>query len=368
MWDHTSPGRYLQQVVSHPERQVGVALDPGGHHSGAVPVTRHHERVIDGDPELHVVPEGLEAEVRVLLEDAHHLRAAPAAEGLLQVVGQVPVVQRDHRLHADLLQPPEERPVVVGADLVVAPARPVGEHPGPGQGEAVVADPELPDGSDVGVDVVVAVAAHVPGGHPVPSARKGVPNGEPLAVLLERALHLVRGRAHRPHEVPGEGVVEERLVSGVRHFAEATPRFQASVGFGGAEGGEEREEGEQGAHGSGLFGPRTSSSPLRSSPDHAWGVPVIKQGTAEWSQPAVNPPHAPPLQTCQWLPRAPDARRSPGTTWWWEIPKDQSPVERGQFDPWCLIERGRGRRETQVPEPPPGLHSAITIHPQLLIS
>ncbi|KAA8586860.1 hypothetical protein FQN60_000696 [Etheostoma spectabile] len=95
-----------------------------------------------------------------------------AAEGLLEVVGQVPVVERDHRLHADLPQPLDECP--------------------------------LPDGSDVGVDVVIAVAANVPGSHPVPTARKSVPNGEPLAVLLKCALHLVRRRSHGPYEIPGE--------------------------------------------------------------------------------------------------------------------------------------------------------------------
>ncbi len=205
---------------------------------------RHHKRVIDGDPILHIIPESLETELGVVLKNPHELRVAPAAQRLLEVIRQVPVVERDHRLHADLLQPLDERPVVVGADFVATLAGAVGKYPGPGQGEPVVADPELPDGSNVGVDVVIAVAADVPGGHPVPPARKSVPNGEPLAVLLKRALHLVRRRAHRPYEVFGEGIVEESLVPWIRQFAETPPRFQTSVWLCGGRGeGEKSQKG-----------------------------------------------------------------------------------------------------------------------------
>lgn len=225
------PCTHFEQVVSHPQREVGVVLQPGSDHSGAVAVPRHHERVIDGDPPLDIAPKGVEAEIRVVFENLHELRVAPATEGLLEVLGQVPVVERHHRLHSDLLQAPDERAVIVGAELVVTPAGAVGKYPGPRQGEPVVADPELFDGSDVSGEVVVAVAAHVPGGDPVPTARKSVPNGESLRVLIKRALHLIRRSAHRPHEVFGEGVIEESLVSGIRQPTETSPRFQTSVGL-----------------------------------------------------------------------------------------------------------------------------------------
>lgn len=216
---------HLEEVVSDSEREIRLVLDPGSEHAGAVPVLRHRERVINRDPVFHVIPERLKAEVSVIPENPYKLRVAPTTEGLLQVIGQVPVVERDHRLHADPLQPLDERPVVVGADFIVTPAGAVGKDPGPGQGEPVVADPELLDGSDVGADVVVAVAADVPGRHPVPTARKSVPNGEPLSVLLERALHLVRRRAHRPYEALGESIVEENFVTWIGQFTEASPRF-----------------------------------------------------------------------------------------------------------------------------------------------
>lgn len=217
--------------MSNPKREIRVVLYPGSDHSGAIAVPRHHKRVIDGDPVLDVIPERLEAEIGVVSENLHKLRVAPPAEGLLEVVGQVPVIERDHRLDADLLQPPNERPVVVGADFVITPAGAVGEYPGPGQGEPVVADPELLDGSDVGGDVVVTVAAHVPGGDPVPTARKSVPNGEPLPVLIKRALNLIRRRAHRPDEVFGERLIEESLVAGIGQFGKTPPRFQTCVWF-----------------------------------------------------------------------------------------------------------------------------------------
>lgn len=223
----------LQQVVSDPKAEVRVVFDPGSDHPGAVPVLRHNKRVIDGDPELHVVPKRLEAKICVILKNVHQLRIGPAAQRLLEVLGQVPVVERDHRLHVDLLQPLDERPVVVGSEFVVAPARPVWEHPGPGQGEPVVADPQLLDGSDVGVDVVIAVAAHVPARFAGSSARKSVPDGEPLAVLGKRALHRVRRRAHRPNEAFGEGVVKESLVTWIRESVESPPRSQTISGIAG---------------------------------------------------------------------------------------------------------------------------------------
>lgn len=238
--------------MSNPEWKIRVVLYPGSHHSGAISVSRHHKGVIDGDPVLYVIPESLETEIGVVFENSHELRVAPSAEGLLQVVWQVPVVERDHRLHADLLQLLNERPVVVGADFVVTATGTVGKNPGPGQRKSVVADPELFNGSDVSVDVVVAVAAHVSGDHSGAAARKSVPNGEPLPVLFERALHLVRGRAHRPYEVLGEGVIEESLVCRIGQLIEATPGFQAGVRLC-SHGGEEAKkchEGEQSLHGS----------------------------------------------------------------------------------------------------------------------
>lgn len=222
---------HFEQNVSNPERKIRVVLYPGSDHSGAIAVSRHHKRVINGDPVLDIIPKSVEAEIGVVFENLHKLRVAPAAEGLLEVIGQVPVIERDHRLHAYLLQPPNERPVVVGAHFVITPAGAIGKYPGPGQGEPVVGDPELSDGSDVSGDVVVAVAAHVPCGYPVPTARKSVPNGESLAVLVKRALHLIRRRAHRPYEVFGESIIEESLVAGIGQFTETSPRFQTSVGL-----------------------------------------------------------------------------------------------------------------------------------------
>lgn len=216
---------HLEEIVPDFEREVGVVLDPRSDHAGAVAVPRHHKRIIDRDPELHIVPERLEAEVCVVPENPDNLRIGPAAQGLLQVLGQVPVVERHHRLHTDLLQLLDQVPIIVGADFVVTPAGAVGKYPGPGQGEPVVADPELLDGSGVRVDVVVAVTPDVPGGHPVTAARKSVPNGKTLSVLLERALHLVRRGANGPYEVFGEGVVEEGLVTRIGQLSETPPRF-----------------------------------------------------------------------------------------------------------------------------------------------
>ncbi|TNN24302.1 hypothetical protein EYF80_065576 [Liparis tanakae] len=112
-------GKEMGRIVSNAEREVGVVLYPGSDHSGAVPVPRHHKRVVDGDPVLHIIPEGLETEVGVVLENPHQLRVAPAAEGLLQVVRQVPVVERDHRLHVALLQLLDERPLSLPTSPVV---------------------------------------------------------------------------------------------------------------------------------------------------------------------------------------------------------------------------------------------------------
>lgn len=226
--------------MSNPEGQVRVVLNPGSHHSCTVAVPGHSKRVIYADPVLHIIPEGLETEVSIVPEDVHQLRVAPAAQLLLQVFGEVPVVQRDQGLDADLLQLLDQCPVVVGADFIVTPPGSVGKYPGPWQREPVVTDPQLLDGADVRVDVVVAVAAHVAGRHPAPAARKSVPDGETLPVLLKGALHLVGSGAHGPYEVFGEGVIKENLVLGIRQLTEATPRFQTRVRFRGPGGREGR--------------------------------------------------------------------------------------------------------------------------------
>ena len=70
---------HLKEIVADPERQIRVVLYPGCDHSSAVPVPRHHKRVINGDPKLHIIPESLEAEISVVPEDAHQLRVTPAA-------------------------------------------------------------------------------------------------------------------------------------------------------------------------------------------------------------------------------------------------------------------------------------------------
>ncbi len=114
--------------------------------------------------------------------------------------------QGGHRGDAALVQAVEEAAVEVEAALV-GRAGAVGLDPGPGDGEAVAAQPEVAHEVEVLGVAVVVVDGHVAGvavaGAPRDAA-EGVPDRLAAPVLLGGALDLVRGGGRAPAEVVRE--------------------------------------------------------------------------------------------------------------------------------------------------------------------
>ena len=110
----------------------------------------------------------------------------------------------------------------------VCSARPVGLNPGPSDGEAVRADPEVAHQGYVLLVAVVVVTSHVPGvtvQHLARRVAERVPNGQAAPVLMDRPFHLVRGGPSPPQEAirkvqqlrvrcyHGDGVSAQRTIA-----------------------------------------------------------------------------------------------------------------------------------------------------------
>lgn len=225
---------YLEQVVGRQVAQAWASSHAGRQPPRAVAVPGHHVGVVHGQPVAHLPAEVPEAQLGVVAEEPGQDGTGPAAEGVLQGLRQVPVVEGDNGLDAQLPQAGQQPPVVRQPGGV-GRRRPVGQQPGPGQREAVVRDPQAPQPLDVAEQVVVAVAGHVAAhgprrGGPRRRGRtvgEGVPDGRALAALAPAALRLVGGAARAPEEAVGEGVVEEKLVLRVGQPSEAGPGARA---------------------------------------------------------------------------------------------------------------------------------------------
>lgn len=100
---------------------------PGGRST----VPGHHVGVVDGDQLLDLAAEVAEAELGVIPEVVGQGAVGPAAVGILQELGQVPVVQGDHGLHAQLPQPLQQTPVVAQPLPVGGAGAAIGGAPAP---------------------------------------------------------------------------------------------------------------------------------------------------------------------------------------------------------------------------------------------
>src|SRR5262249_49689841 len=90
----------------------------------------------------------------------------------------------------------------------------LGEDPRPGDREAVGGGADRLHQRDVLLIPVVVVVRHIAGVAVLDLAwrvGKGVPDRRPLAVLVPRALDLIRGRRHTPVEAVGKAAVGGHL-------------------------------------------------------------------------------------------------------------------------------------------------------------
>lgn len=150
--------------MRHQVPEPSATLDARGQAPRGVAMPGHHVGIVDSDPVLDLAAKVAEAELGEIPEVVRQGAVGPAAIGVLQTLGQVPMVQGDHRLHSQLSQPLQQASVVAQSFAVGGPRAAIGEHSRPRDGEAVVGDPELTQSLRVSKDVVVAVAGHVPGG------------------------------------------------------------------------------------------------------------------------------------------------------------------------------------------------------------
>jgi len=193
-----------QQVVDGP-RGRGRVLDPGRVHASGVAQEGRAPGLVQGRPVAHPVGQGPVDRGRVLGEAVDHLAAGPAA-GVLEGLGQIPVVEGDPGLDPALQQAVGQPPVEVEAGLVDRPAA-VGLDPRPGDREPVGPQPQVGHEGRVLAVAVVVVGGHLAGvaaGDPPGGAGEGVPDRGAAAALAGRPLDLVGGGGGAPDEAGRE--------------------------------------------------------------------------------------------------------------------------------------------------------------------
>ena len=186
--------------------RVATLLAPGRVHAGGVPQVGGAPGLVVGGPQSDAITEAGVHDLGVVGEGLRGAALEPAA-GVLEGLGEVPVVQRAGGLHAALEEGVDEPVVVVQAPLLHAPAA-LGDDARPGDREAVPVKAGV--GDEVGVlGVAVVGVARDRAVRAVPDragARgEGVPDGGAAAVLGARALDLVRRRGGAQLEALGPG-------------------------------------------------------------------------------------------------------------------------------------------------------------------
>ena len=181
----------------------GLLIVPDAGRVLAPPVAhvRDHPGLVDRDEPLYPVAEGRRHQAGVVGEQLRRVAGRPAAL-VLQRLGQVPVMQRDHRRDPALQQRVDE-PAVVGQAGRVRSAAALGLDARPGDGEPVGAGRQPGDQSHIVRGPVVAVAGDVTSVavHGLPGlVAERIPHRGALPVLGRRALDLVGRRGHPPHE------------------------------------------------------------------------------------------------------------------------------------------------------------------------
>ncbi len=181
---------------------VGAA---GGVHSGAVAQEGGAPRLVQGGDPRDPVAQRAADDVGELGEVVRGLPVEPAAT-VLEHLGEVPVVEREHRGDVAFEQPVHQSLVEVEPGLVDL-AGAVGEHARPGDREPVGAEPERGHQVQVLLHPVVVVAGDVAVVAAVDlagSPAERVPDARRAAVLGGSPLDLERSRAGAPGEAFGK--------------------------------------------------------------------------------------------------------------------------------------------------------------------
>gem|GEM_PF-3437672 len=207
-------------------RAVGAA---GGVNADLVAKHGRAPGLVEGDPEVHFVAQRGEAGGGVVGEVLRRVAGGPAA-GVLERLGQVPVVERHGGADAGAEQRVNQAVVVVEA-LGVLGADPGGKDAGPGERETVGAHAQIAHQRHVLGVAVELVARHVAGMAVLDlagRAAESVPDARPAAVLARSALDLVAGRRRAPQKAVGKLPVRHRAApsrNGVLLLPEPDPLY-----------------------------------------------------------------------------------------------------------------------------------------------
>ena len=169
----------------------------------AVAEDRKAENFVDRHPVLDPVAQGTDRRRAVIGKVLGDLPAPPRAVTIFQCLGAVPVEQSGVRRDAVLQQGVGQASVEVQA-LLVHRAPAVGNHPRPGDAEAIVLDAQLGQQLYVIFEAMVMVAGHVARIAIRRSARRvaeGIPDARLAAIIGGRAFDLVGSRGRTPPEV-----------------------------------------------------------------------------------------------------------------------------------------------------------------------
>jgi hypothetical protein len=198
-----------QQVVRGDE--AGDALLPSRRVLAAgVAEERRAPRLVERRPRRDAVAERVVQRGGVLGEPVGGVAVGPAAL-VLERLGEVPVVERQPRADAGVVELVDETAVEVQPALVDGAG--VGAHPVPGHREPVRRQAEVAHHRDVLGHPVVVVAgdvARVPVHHGAGDPAERVPDRRRAAVLGGGALDLVRRGGGAPEEPGREGEVASR--------------------------------------------------------------------------------------------------------------------------------------------------------------
>ena len=180
----------------------GAQLPAGGVNAGYIAQLGDALGLVQGHVGIHPALEVVGNDPGIPAEGGHNVPVQPAAL-VLQSAGQIPMVQRDHGLDAGIQQSIHQMVIEFQSLFVHGPV-PVGDDPGPADGEPVSLNAKPLHQGHILRPAVVAVAGPVTGVAVLDIAGgvgEIVPDAPALPVLVPGALALIGSAGHAPEKI-----------------------------------------------------------------------------------------------------------------------------------------------------------------------